>query len=252
MNFSYNFVVEIAISDAIFANWRTRCVVFSWRLSSTVKNSKIAARPSSGRRKQSSVGEVARQGYAETSQMCSGVQDFKRSSCRMNFSTTTAVVFVIFLLAPWIPSSHQEPSFNFGRRALSEEDEGVSQGIQTVLVVAIDGHPEHFGSVQAAVDAVPMWNYLRWVIYIKPGTYLGPVIVPEGKVWHLCFSLRGFWLCIPIFKNLLHVFVIISWFFVSCLQEFFSWSSNVQSLASFFFLFWNIRHPRDQCVLCLE
>lgn len=56
-----------------------------------------------------------------------------------------------------------------------------AEDVQTVLVVSTEGHPEHFASVQGAVDAVPMWNYLRWVIYIKPGTYHGPVIVPEGK-----------------------------------------------------------------------
>lgn len=60
-----------------------------------------------------------------------------------------------------------------------------AEDVQTVLVVSTEGHPEHFASVQGAVDAVPMWNYLRWVIYIKPGTYHGPVIVPEGKVCDL-------------------------------------------------------------------
>lgn len=59
------------------------------------------------------------------------------------------------------------------------------EDVQTVLVVSTEGHPEHFATVQGAVDAVPMWNYLRWVIYIKPGTYHGPVIVPEGKVCNL-------------------------------------------------------------------
>ena len=67
-------------------------------------------------------------------------------------------------------------------RLLREDKEVSTRNIQTVLVVSNDGHPDHFASVQAAVDAVPMWNYVRWLIYIKPGTYYGTVIVPEGKV----------------------------------------------------------------------
>ncbi|KAJ7537614.1 hypothetical protein O6H91_11G013900 [Diphasiastrum complanatum] len=55
------------------------------------------------------------------------------------------------------------------------------QTIQTVLVVSKDGHPDHFPSIQSAVDAVPMWNYLAWIIYIKPGWYHEAVVVPEGK-----------------------------------------------------------------------
>lgn len=100
----------------------------------------------------------------------------------MNFAVS--VIGAIFLAVGWIPSSgglpvraHQEAANTVGR--LLKEDGGV----QTVLVVSNDGRPDHFASVQAAVDAVPMWNYLRWVIYIKPGVYYGTVIVPEGKVW---------------------------------------------------------------------
>jgi pectinesterase len=66
-------------------------------------------------------------------------------------------------------------------RSLQEDEEEVQQSIQTVLVVSADGHPDHFPTVQAAVDAVPMWNYLRWIIYIKSGTYVGTVFIPEGK-----------------------------------------------------------------------
>lgn len=113
--------------------------------------------------------------------MLSGVGEGKHSRCRMNFIVAT--ICSVFLLAAWIPSiSGWSP--NSVRRSLNED-----AGIQTVLVVSNDGHPEHFGSVQAAVDAVPMWNYLRWVIYIKPGTYHGTVIVPEGKVRPPCIPI---------------------------------------------------------------
>ena len=114
--------------------------------------------------------------------MCLGVREGEHCRCCMNF--VGCVICAIILSAAWIPSSggvpvraHQGAAGSVGR--LLRED----GGIQTVLVVSNDGHPDHFASVQAAVDAVPMWNYLRWVIYIKPGVYYGTVVVPEGKVW---------------------------------------------------------------------
>ncbi|BBN05785.1 pectinesterase [Marchantia polymorpha subsp. ruderalis] len=57
----------------------------------------------------------------------------------------------------------------------------ILDGVQTILVVSTDGYPNHFSTVQAAVDAVPMWNYVNWIILIKPGIYYGTVIVPQGK-----------------------------------------------------------------------
>ena len=92
----------------------------------------------------------------------------------MNFVLSTICVLV--LVSPWIPSIAGSRSSSL-ERVLED-----NAGIQTVLVVSTDGRPDHFASVQAAVDAVPMWNYLRWVIYITPGVYVGPVIVPQGKV----------------------------------------------------------------------
>jgi pectinesterase len=47
-------------------------------------------------------------------------------------------------------------------------------------VVAADGSGD-FTTVQAAVDAVPAGNTERAVILIRPGTYLGQVIVPSTK-----------------------------------------------------------------------
>lgn len=76
----------------------------------------------------------------------------------------------------------QEVPHNVARLLREDKEFSPRGNIQTVLVVSNDGHPDHFASVQAAVDAVPMWNYVRWIIYIKPGTYYGTVIVPEGKV----------------------------------------------------------------------
>ncbi|KAG0625490.1 hypothetical protein M758_2G059600 [Ceratodon purpureus] len=112
--------------------------------------------------------------------MCLGVREGEHCRCCMNF--VGCVICAIILSAAWIPSSGGVPvrahrgAVGTVRRLLREDG-----GIQTVLVVANDGHPDHFASVQAAVDAVPMWNYLRWVIYIKPGVYYGTVVVPEGK-----------------------------------------------------------------------
>jgi hypothetical protein len=99
-----------------------------------------------------------------------GGREGQHSRCRMSFGTV--VICAVVLAAAWIPSS----SGGVPARSAGSGD------VQTVLVVSNDGRPDHFASVQAAVDAVPMWNYLRWVIYIKPGVYYGPVIVPEGKV----------------------------------------------------------------------
>lgn len=109
---------------------------------------------------------------------------------RMHYATAIFVCLLLVVLFPsaaWSRDTHRssrplEASEGVARRLLEAEDGVGAQSIQTVLVVSNDGHPNHFASVQMAVDAVPMWNYLRWVIYIKPGTYYGPVIVPEGKV----------------------------------------------------------------------
>ena len=49
-----------------------------------------------------------------------------------------------------------------------------------VLVVAQDGRPGHFASVQAAVDAVPAGRGPVTII-IEPGTYWGQVYVPASK-----------------------------------------------------------------------
>ncbi len=48
-----------------------------------------------------------------------------------------------------------------------------------VLVVAQDGRPGHFASVQAAVDAAPAG--VPVTIVIEPGTYWGQVYVPASK-----------------------------------------------------------------------
>lgn len=107
---------------------------------------------------------------------------------RMHYAIFVCLLLVVlFPSAAWSGDTHRssrplEASEGVARRLLEAEDGVGAQSIQTVLVVSNDGHPNHFASVQMAVDAVPMWNYLRWVIYIKPGTYYGPVIVPEGKV----------------------------------------------------------------------
>ncbi len=49
-----------------------------------------------------------------------------------------------------------------------------------VLVVAQDGRPGHFASVQAAIDAVPAGRG-PVTIRIEPGTYWGQVYVPASK-----------------------------------------------------------------------
>jgi pectin methylesterase-like acyl-CoA thioesterase len=49
-----------------------------------------------------------------------------------------------------------------------------------VLVVAQDGRPGHFASVQAAIDAVPPGSG-PVTILIEPGTYWGQVYVPASK-----------------------------------------------------------------------
>lgn len=50
-----------------------------------------------------------------------------------------------------------------------------------VLVVAQDGRPGHFASVQAAIDAVPPGGRAPVTIRIEPGTYWGQVYVPPAK-----------------------------------------------------------------------
>jgi pectinesterase len=50
-----------------------------------------------------------------------------------------------------------------------------------VLVVAQDGRPGHFASVQAAVDAAPAGGRVRTTIRIEQGTYWGQVYVPASK-----------------------------------------------------------------------
>lgn len=115
----------------------------------------------------------------------------QRRHCRCCMNYVISFLWVILVIpcvaAAWTrPSTggddlraRQEP-LNFAEKTFVDAVDG-QDGIQTVLVVSNDGHPDHFVSVQAAVDAVPMWNYVRWVIFIKPGVYYGPVIVPEGK-----------------------------------------------------------------------
>jgi pectinesterase len=58
-------------------------------------------------------------------------------------------------------------------------DSLTSQGTQT-LIVAADGEGT-FASIQAAVNAVPNNNADHTIIHIKPGIYIGPVIVPPCK-----------------------------------------------------------------------
>ncbi|MBG0565025.1 pectinesterase family protein [Actinoplanes aureus] len=55
------------------------------------------------------------------------------------------------------------------------------------LIVAADGTGDHTG-VQAAVDAVPSGNTEPFVIGVRPGTYLGQVIIPADKPY---IELRG-------------------------------------------------------------
>jgi pectinesterase len=50
-----------------------------------------------------------------------------------------------------------------------------------VLVVAQDGGPGHFASVQAAIDAVPAGGRSPVTIVIEKGTYWGQVYVPASK-----------------------------------------------------------------------
>jgi pectin methylesterase-like acyl-CoA thioesterase len=50
-----------------------------------------------------------------------------------------------------------------------------------LLVVAQDGAPGHFASVQAAIDAAPAGPGQRTVIVIEPGTYWGQVYVPPAR-----------------------------------------------------------------------
>src|SRR5689334_2797553 len=64
-----------------------------------------------------------------------------------------------------VPSQAADVGFRPGRRR---------------LVVAADGSGDHT-TVQAAIDAVPSGNTERFVIGVRPGTYLGQVIVPAGK-----------------------------------------------------------------------
>ncbi len=52
---------------------------------------------------------------------------------------------------------------------------------RSVLVVAQDGRPGHFASVQAAIDAVPPGDRGRVTILIEKGTYSGQVYVPASK-----------------------------------------------------------------------
>jgi pectinesterase len=47
-------------------------------------------------------------------------------------------------------------------------------------VIAADGSGD-FTTVQAAIDAVPAGNTAEVTILVRPGTYLGQVIVPSGK-----------------------------------------------------------------------
>ena len=49
-----------------------------------------------------------------------------------------------------------------------------------MLIVAQDGRPGHFASVQAAMDAVPPGSH-PVTILIEPGTYWGQVYVPASK-----------------------------------------------------------------------
>jgi pectinesterase len=48
------------------------------------------------------------------------------------------------------------------------------------LIVASDGSGDH-GGIQAAIDAAPAGATGQYVIGVRPGTYLGQVIVPSGK-----------------------------------------------------------------------
>ncbi len=59
---------------------------------------------------------------------------------------------------------------------------GVAEsGQHRVLVVAQDGRPGHFASVQAAIDAVPPGGRTPVSILIEKGTYWGQVYVPASK-----------------------------------------------------------------------
>ena len=51
---------------------------------------------------------------------------------------------------------------------------------RTRLIVATDGSGDHTG-IQAAVDAVPAGNGSPFVIGVRPGTYLGQVIIPADR-----------------------------------------------------------------------
>ncbi|MEV6345323.1 pectinesterase family protein [Actinoplanes sp. NPDC051851] len=55
------------------------------------------------------------------------------------------------------------------------------------LVVAADGSGD-VATVQAAIDAAPSGRTEPYVIGIRPGTYLGQVVVPADKTW---IELRG-------------------------------------------------------------
>ncbi len=48
------------------------------------------------------------------------------------------------------------------------------------IVVAADGSGDH-ASIQAAVDAVPPGNAAPFVIAVRPGTYMGRVVVPPDR-----------------------------------------------------------------------
>lgn len=49
-----------------------------------------------------------------------------------------------------------------------------------VLTVAQDGNGD-YGTVQEAIDAVPLCNTRRTVIRVSPGIYKQPVYVPKTK-----------------------------------------------------------------------
>ncbi|MEV6302310.1 pectinesterase family protein [Actinoplanes sp. NPDC051861] len=62
-----------------------------------------------------------------------------------------------------------------------------ASGPRPQLIVAADGSGDH-ATIQAAVDAVPSGNTSRFVIGVRPGTYLGQVIIPKDRPF---IELRG-------------------------------------------------------------
>ncbi len=58
-----------------------------------------------------------------------------------------------------------------------------------VITVAKDGTGD-YGTVQEAIDAVPLGNTRRTLIRVAPGTYKQPVYVPKTKNFITLAALR--------------------------------------------------------------